>query len=348
MYRGGSRGGNAGRLIRREWEDKCDSFWHMGMAYVSRTETKAQRMLEIAERLRQKPRGVAELARDFKVTRRTIERDLEAMQGLFPIEKSAHRYQITTRGPALNDVEALAVYSATRLLVHTGVGERHYRNSLEKLANMVPEPARATLLRSAEQLTPKGDDRVLDLVAQAWFQGRVLRCEYRSSKGRNWHRNEYEVYFYELNRRNLEPYVIAFERTFAKEVRVFKLARMRNVHLLDDGYFIPEEFDPHQFLAGAYGIVVGSETLEVRLRAEPTVANWFRERESHDQSVMVLREFDHGGVEALVTGRTAAGGDPHEMVSFLLGFGPSIEVLEPERVRQRIAADLLSAAERYR
>jgi predicted DNA-binding transcriptional regulator YafY len=314
---------------------------------VSRTESKAERMLAMAELLRQKPRRVAELAREFEVTRRTIERDLEAMRRLFLIEEHGHRYEIPTRGPLLNDVEALAVYSATRLLVHTGVGERHYRNSLEKLANQVPEPARSTLLKSVEQLTPKGDDRVLDLVAQAWFQGQVLRCEYRSSKGKGWHRNEYEIYFYELNRRNLDPYVIAFERTFAKEVRVFKLARMRNVQLLKDTYSIPADFDAHEFLAGAYGIVVGDETLEVRLRAEPVVANWFREREARDDNVLVVREFDDGGLEALVTGRAAAGGDPHEMVSFLLGFGPSIEVLEPERVRKRVAADLRAAASRY-
>jgi predicted DNA-binding transcriptional regulator YafY len=100
---------------------------------------------------------------------------------------------------------------------------------------------------------------VLDLVAQAWFQGRVLRCEYRSSRGRNWHPNEYEIYFFELNRRNLEPYVVAFERTYAREVRVFKLARMRNLRLLDDYYEVPEDFDPHEFLAGAWGIVVGEE-----------------------------------------------------------------------------------------
>lgn len=305
-------------------------------------------MLEIAELLRQKPRGVAELAAEFEVTRRTVERDLEAMREIYRIEVSDHRYGIAQPAPVLNDVEALAVYSATRLLVHTGVGERHYRNSLFKLANQVPEPARGALLKSVERLTPRGDDRVLDLVAQAWFQGRVLRCEYRSGRGRNWHRNEYEVYFFELNRRNLEPYVIAFERSYAREVRVFKLARMRNVQLLEEAYSIPEEFDPHEFLAGAYGIVVGDKALEVRLQAGPDVANWFRERSAHDENVEVVRELDDGSIEALITGRATSEGDPHEMVSLLLGFGASVEVLEPDNVREKVAAEHLRAAERYR
>jgi predicted DNA-binding transcriptional regulator YafY len=151
----------------------------------------------------------------------------------------------------------------------------------------------------------------------------VLRCEYRSSRGRNWHPNEYEIYFFELNRRNLEPYVVAFERTNAREVRVFKLARMRSLRLLDDYYEVHDDFDPHEFLAGAWGIVVGEKNVEVRLRAEPVVASWFRERETHDENVRMVREFNDGGLEAVVTGRLASNGDAHELMSFLLGLGPN-------------------------
>jgi predicted DNA-binding transcriptional regulator YafY len=304
-------------------------------------------MLEMADLLRQKPRGVADLAREFRVTRRTIERDLETMRAMYPLEENNHRYEIPRRASSLNDVEALAVYSATRLLVHTGVGERHYRSSLIKLADQVPEPARSTLLRSVELLTPKSDDRILDLVAQAWFQGKVLRCDYRSGKGRNFHPHEYEVYFYELNRRNLEPYVVAFERTYFKEVRVFKLARMRNARLLRDSYAIPDDFDPHEFLAGAWGIVVGERTVEVRLRVEPSVAFWFHERQEHDHNISITRQFDDGGLEVTISGRMAANGEGHELVSFLLGWGSNIEVLAPAHIRERVASDLRAAAERY-
>jgi predicted DNA-binding transcriptional regulator YafY len=239
------------------------------------------------------------------------------------------------------------MHSAARLLVHTGVGERHYRSVLAKLADQLPDPARATLVKSMDQLSPRGDGRVLDLVAQAGFQGRVLRCEYRSSRGRNWHPNEYEIYFYELNHRNLEPYIVALERSYSREVRVFKLARMRNLRLLDEYYEVPEDFDPHEFLAGAYGIVVGEKAAEVKLRAEPTVAAWFREREAHDENVRLVREFDDGGLEAVVTGWLAANGDAHELMSFLLGLGPNVEVLEPQEIRERVARELKAAAGRY-
>ena len=79
------------------------------------------------------------------------------------------------------------------------------------------------------------------------------------------------MWFYELNRRTLEPYVLAYDRTHAREVRVYKLARM---HL-------------------------------------------------------------------------AAGGDLHELLSFLLGWGARIEVLGPPEIRARVADEVGRAARRY-
>lgn len=298
--------------------------------------------------LESRPRGAAELARQFGVSRRTMERDLRDLVEHGDAKEGDHRYWVPRPPTDLNEVEALAVHSATRLLVHTRVGERHYRSALEKLSKRLPEPARSELLKSVDKLGPSGDDRVLDQVAQAWFNGKVLRCEYRSSKGTNWHRHEYEIYFFELNRRNLQPYVVAFERSYFREVRVFKLARMRNVQVLDDeDYVVPNDFEPQRFLSGTWGIVVG-DPVEVRLRVDPSVASWFRELREDDENVSVVGEFEDGGLEAVVRGRLAEGGDVHELLPFLLSWGQAIEVLEPETVRRKVASELESAAARYR
>lgn len=314
---------------------------------MTRNLAKAARLKEIERLLSLKPFGVAELARRFGVTRRTIERDLEDLRTLTRLEESHHRYRIPTAGSGLNEVEALAVHSATRLLVHTGVGEAHYRSSLAKLAAMLPEPARSSLSNSVERLEPRADDRVLDLVAQAWFQGRVLAGEYRSSRGTNYHPHEYEIYYYELNRRNLQPYVVARERTYFDAVGVFKLSRLRNVRLLDDSYSIPADFDPHEFLAGAWGVVVSGEEVEVRLLVDAEVASWFYEQQDVDANLRVLAEHPDGRLEVVVTGRLAANGEAHELLSFLLGWGGKVEVLEPAAIRRRLADELRRAARRY-
>lgn len=315
---------------------------------MTRTTNKAARLTHLAELLALRPRGVVELAREFEVSRRTIERDLHDLRELHPEleEHDDHTYSLPSRGSALNEVEALAVHSATRLLVHTGVGERHYLRALEKLANGLPEPARSSLFASVDRLEPGPDDRILDLVAQAWFQGRVLRCTYRSASSGTERRVELLIYFYEVNRRNLEPYVLAYERRKAHEVRTYKLARMDHAHLLQDTYTIPGDFDPHEHMAGAWGVVVG-EPVQVRLRVDPSVAFWFREQQGRERALRIVDEHDDGGMEVEVTASLAVGGDLHELLSFLLGWGSKVEVLGPPAVRDRVTKETRAAARMY-
>ncbi|MDZ7801784.1 MAG: WYL domain-containing protein [Trueperaceae bacterium] len=314
---------------------------------MTRTTRKAQRLTELVDLLQRRPRGVGELAQRFGVTRRTIERDLEAVREMgHALQEEDHRYALPVPGGGLNEVEALAVHSATRLLVHTGIGERHYQAALEKLARYLPEPARSTLIDSVERLEPAPDDRNLDLVAQAWFQGRVLRCRYDSFSSGRTRTCELEIYYYEVNRRNLDPYVVAYERVNAQEIRTYKLARMRQARLLEDAYRIPVGFDPHAHLSGAWGVVVG-EPVRVLLRAAPYVAPWFRERERRDRYLRIIDTYADGGVKVELNANLARGGGTHELSGFLLGWGPAIEVLAPASVRARVQGDLRKAAEAY-
>ena len=85
----------------------------------------------------------------------------------------------------------------------------------------------------------------------------------------------------------------------------------------------------------------------MRIRAQPGVSHWFHEREGSDSNISIQSEFDDGGLEVMVTGRLAANGDAHELLSFLLGWGANIEVLEPDYIRKRVAEDLQAAAARY-
>lgn len=314
---------------------------------MTRTTSKAARLADLADRLSLRPHGVAELAERYGVTRRTIERDLADLRDMgHGLIEADHRYALPDRGSGLNEVEALAVHSATRLLVHTGIGERHYRRALEKLARRLPEPARSTLIDAVARLEPAPEDRILDLVAQAWFQRRVLRCEYHGARSGSRRRLDLEVWFYEVNRRNLAPYVLAYDRTHAHEVRVYKLARMHRARLLDERYEIPGEFDPHLHLKGAWGIVVG-DPVDVRLRVDPSAAFWFEEHRGREPALTIVDRRTDGSLDVDVHAELAADGDVHELLAFLLGWGPMIEVVRPAFVRERVAEALRDAAARY-
>lgn len=314
---------------------------------MTRTLNKANRLKELEKLLALKPYGVRELADLFGVTRRTIERDLGDLRDTTTVEEEAARYSIRSGSSALNAVEALAVHSATRLLVHTGVGESHYRSALRKLAGQLPEPARTALATAVDGLSTGHHDRTLDLVAQAWFGRRVLRCDYQPASSGRRHRHEYEVYFYELNRRNLQPYVIARERLYFRKVGAFRLSRMHGATLLDETYEIPADFDPLEYLEGAWGITVEGEPVKVRLWAHPSVANWFLEQERVDRSIQVAGRGDDGSLDVRLKGRLAKDGDAHELLSFILGWGSMVEVLEPATVRERVASELSMTSGRY-
>lgn len=314
---------------------------------MTRIQGKAARLADLIERLRLRPHGVAELAQRYDTTRRTIERDLQDLRkmGHGLIEQN-HRYALPDHGSALNEIEALAVYSATRLLVHTGIGERHYRRALEKLARQLPEPARTPLIAAVDRLEPAPEDRILDLVAQAWFQGRVLRCTYHGARSGSRNRLDLEIWFYELNRRNLEPYVLAYDRAHARQVRIYKLSRMHDARLTQEPYAIPASFDPHEHLSGTWGIVIG-DPVRVRIRVDASVAFWFHEHRNDEPTFHIASTEPDGNLIVDVVGRRAAGGDVHELLSFLLGWGERIEVLEPMDIRNRIAHELRAAASAY-
>jgi predicted DNA-binding transcriptional regulator YafY len=130
-----------------------------------------------------------------------------------------------------------------RLLVHTGIGEQHYRSSMTSSPANSPNPRAARSCAASSDYARARKDRVLDQVAQAWFQRRVLRCRYRSQGRPQPSKRDLEIYFFELNRDNHEPYVLAYDRTERKKVLVLKLARMSDVRLLDETYEVPDDFD---------------------------------------------------------------------------------------------------------
>ncbi|WP_457631496.1 helix-turn-helix transcriptional regulator, partial [Oceanithermus sp.] len=226
---------------------------------AGRALTRARRLAEIKELLRLRPWRVGDLARHFGCSVRTIQRDLyeleEADEGVIRLGRG--EYAMKPPSSQLDPVEALAVHAATRLLYHqTPAPHKRYIMALDKLAAMLPEPARSLAIQSIRPLRKTGDDRTLEILARAWFELRYVSFEYRSAHGSGRYRHkEVAVYFIEVNRQNLSLYAIGYERTYHKAVRTWKLARMKNPYLLNDTYEIPPDFSPNAYLQSAWGLM---------------------------------------------------------------------------------------------
>lgn len=305
---------------------------------------KALRLLEARDLLTARPYTAQELARALGVDKRTALRylleDLQAIE--VAKEGRSPRYQLL-QSQELSPVEALVTHSALRMLYHHAPGHNPvYLEALLKLARRMPEPAQSLAIRSTEDLKHRLARRLdegdaLGKVAEAWFRQQAIEFYYRkpSGSGRA-RRNELEVYFVEISRLNLGVYVIGYERSYHRKLRTYKLNRMSRIRPIGEAgaYRIPADFDPRGYLSDAWGVVGGSggAPVEVRLRFKPEAAYRLREGGYPE---MELLELPEGGLEARFTVGTDNEGFPLEILSWVQGWGPRVEVLAPENLRRR-------------
>ncbi len=117
------------------------------------------------------------------------------------------------------------------------------------------------------------------------------------------------------------------------EVRTFALDGFRDVEWLrGDRFEYPADFTPAQLTEGAFGLIRGKEVTRVRIRFDEKVARYVQRRMWHP--TQKFRPVQ-GGVEMTMDVRGTT-----EVVSWVLGFGRTAEVLEPTTLRDQIRAEV--------
>ncbi|PZA07706.1 MULTISPECIES: CRISPR-associated endonuclease Cas3'' [unclassified Meiothermus] len=319
---------------------------------------KALRLVRILELLRLKPWTAQQLAAALGVKKRAVLYYLEDLRGLEPHlgfrllhDEIRHTYALSS-GVVLSDIEKVVAHTALRMLYHHSPGHnQQYLEAMLKLARGLPEPARTIAQKSAEAMAarePGLEGGNLEKIANAWFRRQLIRFEYQLPERRDPVSFELETYFIEVSRANMAVYVIGRERSYKNELRTFKLARMRFVTLIGptEAYEIPEGFDPKEYLSDAWGVVgSGGRPVRVRLRFSPQAVQ--RIREGGYPNLRELEEGDDGSLVVELRVGADEEGFPLELLSWIQGWGPRVEVLEPEVLRQRWLEEARAVVERY-
>lgn len=289
---------------------------------------------------------IASLSRILEVSRRTVNRYIEALRDDFgaPIlySKKYKGYYFEKSWPFplvdLSQGEALALFLSLSVVEQfRGTPLEHFFASLEeKLKIALPEEYKMSEKEFAMLFSPflsplmmKVDVKdVFDKIFQAIDQRRRILLRYFSFSS------------HQETERKVDPYhLYNFEGVWyfcgfchlRREIRDFALDRVREVTILAENFVRPSDFSPREYFAQAFRLYHG-ETLRVRIWFDPEKAPWIQERIWHP--TQEIQELPDGSVIFTVRAH------PEEIKRWVLGYGSHARVLEPESFRKEIQEEI--------
>jgi len=116
-----------------------------------------------------------------------------------------------------------------------------------------------------------------------------------------------------------------------ESIREFRVSRMNNLKILDDCFIKPADFY-EEYQKSKFDKLAGEKKIHLRLKFKGTAAKLVKEYESAKAELITLLEDDAILFEKHTTMST-------DIVKWVLGYGPDVEVIEPEELRDQVIAD---------
>ncbi len=307
--------------------------------YVSRS-MRATRLVSLLLLLQMRGQLTApELAEHFRVSVRTIHRDIESLTDAgVPVEavrgpaggyRLAGGYRTKLTGLTADEAEALFVAPAPA--AELGLGGVLANARLKVLAALPAElQERASRAERYFHLDTRGwfrgEDTVphLPTIASATWQGRRLSARYREGS--------------RIVRRTLDPFGLVLKggawylvARRSVGMRVYRVSRFASVRVREDGFERPDGFDLAAYWEeSSRRFETSRPRVEVKIRAG-------------ELALRLLSRDLQGGDGVFVVGFESL----EDAFRELLKFGPDAEVLEPPELRARIAATASEVASMY-
>ena len=322
------------------------------------------RLVELQLLLAERPRSQQELVQYFRVNRKTIRKDIDALSVHHPITEEREGRHVMYRfvdgfrfqPPQFTPSELATLLLAQQAIAITGPNTgtspfaNHARTLMGKVRTALPEYARQRLDVLAHifgsATTPVKDftshATTIELLTMAALeQQRVLMRYYTLTQDRT-------------SERQFDPYAVYFDpdgATFKvighdhrrSQIIPFAIDHIRSIRLTDERFMRPSDFDLHTFLEENCFNGIHGEPVTVRLRAYGVTARIFAERQFHpSQRLLACTPTTKEHAETTtIEMRVAAG---RGLVRFILSWVPDIEVLSPNELRCEVATALRIAS----
>ena len=216
-----------------------------------------------------------------------------------------------------------------------------YKNSINRIKSnfkkreYIDEQVKYFYIYPGSSVNKEKEIKLCEQISDAYSMKNKIEIGYKSIKSGESERvlHPYGIYNYEG-----DTYLIAYCEK-RKEVRDFKLCRISKLNIMDEKYKIDEKFDIHEYTKNSIGNFKGEE-LDIHLIIrEPFATIVSEKRWSSKQSI---KELSDGSIDfkARMMGY-------EQIKSWILGMGPSVTVLEPQKLVDDVKEDIKKMMSTY-
>lgn len=216
-----------------------------------------------------------------------------------------------------------------------------YKNSINRIKSnfkkreYIDEQVKYFYIYPGSSVNKEKEIKLCEQISDAYSMKKKIGIGYKSIKSGESERvlHPYGIYNYEG-----DTYLIAYCEN-RKEVRDFKLCRISKLNIMDEKYKIDKDFDIHEYTKNSIGNFKGEE-IEIHLIIrEPFSTIVSEKRWSSKQSI---KELSDGSIDfkARMMGY-------EQIKSWILGMGPSVTVLEPQKLVDDVKEDIKKMMSTY-
>ena len=292
-----------------------------------------------------------ELARRLEVSERTMHRDMEALSAsgvpVFAMRGSQGGWQLDegwrTQVPGLDEAELRALLMAQPQVVGDERLIRAAERALTKLMSSLPVPLREKAVSIRQRLHvdttrwygTAENLSMLPVVQDAVSRDRKLKIVYRP-EGK------------EPAERTIDPlglvakgnvwYLVA---QTPRGLRTYRVSRIQQANVLDQPCDRPHDFDLAVYWNSSTAQFRDRPRYHATLRLEPRTAETIKAWGCFSR----VETGQNGDPDAWITMHAQFEDEDHACF-MVLGLGPRADVVEPKKLRERVAADVAQSIER--
>jgi len=280
-----------------------------------------------------------DLAEKCEVSKRQIYRDIEALRlAKVPIySKNGYKIMPGFFLPPLSFSlsEALAIFLGCES-VFKQKGVPYYQASeaaMNKILALLPDNIKDTVLKLKKSVLydtiPFVDYTSCREIFASLEEARQSRKRIKISY--------YTMERHEMTKRVIDPYGLIYKKNtwylvaychWRNEIKMFRVDRIKELEKTAQSFEIPKDFSLGEYMGDAWQVVRGKSQL-VKLCFSPSVAERILENKWHNTQILELLKDGSVVMKIRVSGLS-------EILSWVLGFGKDVEVLEPKELKEMV------------